>query len=177
MCSNKSGEAALETFREPGTYTAGCGEDVATLVALLGAALRWKGQQQCHLPTCFDGQDNGNAEEIVLVFPRTAGPYHTAYVSNASRRSTERCPCNHPSNRLRRTRHGGRFRCHWGLGGGHHNLAFSVAATLVAGTGTQGLSSISSTHRATLTFQTRSPLPPCLSQRHLAPHVSWLRSQ
>ena len=49
-------EAAQETSSVAGTCHVGYGNDVATLLSLLAAALR-KGQQQCHLPCSVRNQD------------------------------------------------------------------------------------------------------------------------
>ena len=104
-------EAVMETFREAGAYHAG-GRDVATLVALLGTALR-NGQQQCILPPPLCGRSRpgrrpGHARETALVLPRTASPSHSTCPSSARHWGTKRSACNHPGIRSRGTGCGGR---------------------------------------------------------------------
>ena len=165
---------------------------MATLVALLGAALR-EGQQQCYLPPTIGRLDLKSILAMLgklhLCFPGTASTHHTACASNASRWSAERCLGNHPRDRSRDTRHDGRlggygtlefwycWSCSWRWR--PSQLLFSCGSNPVGRKAAGGprsfrsstsSSTSSNTHKASSTLQMRSPLPLCLSQRHMAPH-------
>ena len=101
-------EVALETSREAGTYHAGggrvggwVGRDVATLLSLLGAALR-KAQQQCFLPTCIRPQDL----DAFLVSLGQLSARHAASASNATCRRSELTRGHFPCYHSRRSRGG-----------------------------------------------------------------------
>ena len=178
-----------------GTYHAGHGDDVATLLSLLAAALR-KGQQQCHLPCSVRNQD-------LKSLLATLGQLRACFsggrksplrrVRNGICGSTARGPGNHPSYPSQASRHGSGPRGHRGL---RVLLQLTLLMTLSAITLSSNLSgqllwqevvqkarhgpracssclssTSSNTHRASSTFQMRCPLPPSLNQHHLAPHV------
>ena len=123
------------------------------------------------------------------MFLRTASTHHTACASNASRWSTERCSDNNPSVP---GSHEGSISDAAGPG---HGLAAITTSFLLSqqpqwqelehkarGGARSSRSYISSstssnTDRASSTLQMRSPLPLCLSQRHLAPNFSVPRPQ
>ena len=84
---------------EAGTYHASSGEDVATLLSLLPAALR-KGQWQCCLPSSIRNQGLesffGLAHTTTRLLLGAARPRYAACASNAICDCTECGPCNHP---------------------------------------------------------------------------------
>ena len=92
-------EAALEPSREAGTCHSGCGVDVATLLALLAAALR-KGQWQCYLPSSIGNPDLeaflGHARATALVFPGAASHRYAACASNQSAGAQNAVPATIP---------------------------------------------------------------------------------
>ena len=169
-------EAALETSREAGAFRAGCG---------------------CGREEERRGGTGGTPASSIGSVTRVSQnrKYRTVCASNANHWSAERCPGNHRSNRPRGAWHGGRLRghgdidwCSWPCSwhwrpsrpcicrrSNRGGRSWSTRPGMAPVSTSASVSAAAQTDRSSLTFETRSPLPPCLSQRHLAPHVSLLR--
>ena len=166
---------------------------MAAQVALLGAALR-EGQQQCYLPPTIGSSDLKSILAMLgklhLCFPGPQVPAtprapatQAAGAQNAVPATIPATVPGTPGTMGRLGGYGGLefwycWSCSWRWR--PSQLLFSCGSNPVGRKAAGGprsfrsstsSSTTSNTHKASSTLQMRSPLPLCLSQRHISPHI------